>query len=152
MAKELFIQLLRKTGHARMKVFGCSMLPAIRPEDVIRVESGPVNPGDIIVFERAGHLCVHRLLTTVDSQAIARGDANPGVDTPFPYTGILGRVTSLERNGTVVKDLKFRLLFSLIIRNSQIACRIFLHIHNKPRISAGSKTSTATSRLAKLQG
>ena len=100
LAKELFIQLLRETGCGRMKVFGHSMLPTIRPGDVVQVESGPANPGDIIVFDRAGNLCVHRLLTTVDCQAISRGDANPGIDRPFPFKKILGRVTSLERNGT----------------------------------------------------
>ena len=130
-AQELFIQLLRETGHARMKVLGLSMLPAILPGDIIRVERGNVAPGDVVVFSRTAHLCAHRLLTTVDGQAITRGDANPGLDPVLSCSEILGRVTSLERSGTVVENLRSRPFISLILRNSQLLRRIFLQIHNQ---------------------
>jgi hypothetical protein len=150
-AKGLFIQLLRETGRARIRVFGISMLPTILPGDVIEVERGSANPGDIVVFVREGRLCAHRLLGYVNSEAITQGDGNPCVDSPFPFESILGRVTCLERNGMVINDLSIRPFVSRIIRNSQIA-RGILHIHNQLRMRAENRTPTATSRLAKLQG
>ena len=150
-AKELFIQLLRETGRARMKVFGISMLPAILPGDIIQVERGSANPGDIIVFVRQGWLCAHRFLGCMNSEAITQGDGNPELDTPISYSSILGRVTCLERNGVVVNDLSIRPFVSRIIRSSQIA-RGILEIHNQLRMRAENRTPTATCRLAKLQG
>ena len=124
----LFTQLLRDVGYARMEVSGCSMLPAIRPGDVIRVESSPARMGDIILFLRDGHLCAHRFLAEIKGHVVARGDANRKPDAPFPYEQILGRVISLERNGVVITDLAVRPLASLIIRNNSLIRRLILRI------------------------
>lgn len=130
----LLKQLLREVGYARLEVFGSSMLPVIHPGDVIVVESTPVRAGDIVLFDRDGHLCAHRFFAGVDGQVIARGDANRDLDTPFPFEQILGRVSSVERNGTAVTDLAFRPLASMFIRNSSLVRRLILRtldLHRK---------------------
>ncbi len=122
----LFTQLLREVGHARIEVTGCSMLPAILPGDVIRVEAGPAQIGDIAVFSQDGQLCAHRLLAVVDGQAIARGDANRRLDPAFPVNEILGRVSRVERRGVVLNNLGLRPWSSLMLRNSSILRRAYL--------------------------
>lgn len=122
----LFTQLLREVGHARMQVTGCSMLPAIVPGDVIRVESAPAQVGDIVVFNRDGHLCAHRLLAIVDGRIVARGDANRKLDLPIEPEEVLGKVTSLVRQEVETTDLRYRPILSFIIRSFYLAPRIYL--------------------------
>lgn len=147
----LLTELLREAGHATIEVGGNSMLPAIRPGDVLSVETGPAAIGDVVVFNQAGHLCAHRLLAVVDSQAITRGDANQRLDLPFACKEILGRVTSLERNGKTIRDLTYRPLRSLLIRNSSLIRRLYLHVQSAWKILPGIGISAGSPRSTKLQ-
>ena len=146
----LFTELLQTVGHARIEVLGSSMLPVIQPGDVLRVEAGPVQPGDIIVFTGEGSLCAHRLLALADGMAIARGDGNRRYDVPFPNEQILGRVMNLERAGAVISDLSPRPLASLFIRNSSLLRRVVLRlmaIRRKGTISRSLPLNPSSSKL-----
>lgn len=129
----LFTRLLKEVGQGRIEILGSSMLPAIRPGDVLRVESSPVEPGDVVVFDSNGNLCAHRLLYIKGSLAVTRGDANRHFDAPFAITEILGRVSSLERDGKTVTDLRQWKLLSFLIRNSVLCRRVYLRIHGRLR-------------------
>lgn len=145
----LFTELLQSVGHARIEVLGSSMLPVIHPGDILQVESSPAHPGDIIVFNNQGLLCAHRLLTVIDGRAIARGDANRRLDTPFPIENALGRVNSLNRGGVVIEDLKFRPWASFFIRNSSLFRRgylRFLSIRRGKRIFGSVETNPSLSK------
>jgi len=125
----LFTQLLREFGEATIVLGGCSMIPALRPGDAVRVQAGDIAIGDIVVFLRGDHLCAHRLLSVANGQAIARGDANRKLDDPFPVEQILGRVISLQRQGTHVHDLAYSPVLSFIVRNSSISRRVLLKLY-----------------------
>ena len=125
----LLTELVQKIGHARIEVIGGSMLPVIRPGDVLRVMAGPVSMGEIAVFNSGGHLCAHRVLAVLDGNVIARGDANKHLDAPLPCSQILGRVTCVERRGVIRYNLAPRPWASFFIRNSSIVRRIFLRIY-----------------------
>jgi len=75
-----------------------SMLPTLRPGDVIAYQPTPasrVQPGQIILARdpvRPGHLLSHRFTRRLaDGQLVTRGDANGHEDsTPIPQTSVIG--------------------------------------------------------------
>jgi signal peptidase I len=146
----LFTELLHSVGHARIEVLGSSMLPVIQPGDILRVEAVTCHPGDVIVFNRDGVLCAHRLLAIVDGMAIARGDANRRLDAPFPTEQILGRVIDFQRGKTIVRDLSAKPMASFFVRNSSLIRRVFLRLLSmqRKRMLAGSmKLNPSPSKL-----
>lgn len=146
----LLTELLQSVGHARIEVLGSSMLPVIQPGDILRVEAGPVQPGDIIVFTSENSLCAHRLITFSGEMAIARGDGNQRYDAPFPSEQILGRVIDLRRAGTTISDLSPRPLASFFIRHSSLLRRIVLRIlaiRRRKAISSALPLNPSSSKL-----
>lgn len=146
----LFTELLQSVGHARIEVLGSSMLPVIRPGDVLRVKAGPVQPGDIVVFAGEGALCAHRLISLSGGIAIARGDGNRRYDSPFPSSQILGRVIDLQRAGIVINNLSPRPVASLFIRNSFLLRRLvlrFMAVRRKRAVSKALPLNPSSSKL-----
>jgi signal peptidase len=65
LACELAAEVLRSSGHLRLRLEGASMLPALWPGDILSVSSvGPADavPGDIVVYKRGGRLVTHRVV------------------------------------------------------------------------------------------
>ncbi len=63
---ELAGDVLRSSGTLRLQVSGWSMLPAIRPGDVLvihRAGSEDVSKGDIVLFSRDRRLFAHRVVS-----------------------------------------------------------------------------------------
>jgi signal peptidase I len=147
----LFTKLLKEVGQGRIEVLGSSMLPAIRPGDVLQVESRPVEIGDVVVFDSNGYLCAHRLVYRKGSLAVTRGDANQHFDTPFDVSEILGRVNSLERDGKTVTNLRPWKLMSFFIRNSSLCRRLYLKIHSRLRAVPASSGPDTFLGLSKSQ-
>src|SRR5258708_30435290 len=64
---ELAAQVLRSFGILRLQVTGLSMLPSVRPGDVLFIERRDLREiaaGDIVLFARQGKLVAHRVLYT----------------------------------------------------------------------------------------
>lgn len=102
----LIADVLREHGHVRMRALGSSMLPAIRPGDVLRVEpctADDARPGEVLLMRHAGRIVAHRLLRTRrhDGQTwlVTRGDALWHTDPDHPASMLLGRVTAFSRGG-----------------------------------------------------
>ncbi len=102
----LVAEVLRSAGVVRLRVRGKSMMPWIRPSDVLlvrRVEMRQVSPGDVVVLARAGQLVVHRVIrrcgTIGQPLLVTKGDAVRDADTPVFSSELLGRVTSMHRDG-----------------------------------------------------
>ncbi len=60
----LVSEAVRAVGRVRLRVSGTSMVPSMRPGDLITVEragTAEIAPGEIVVFARAGRLVVHRV-------------------------------------------------------------------------------------------
>jgi hypothetical protein len=98
---ELVAETLRISGQSRVRVMGTSMLPALRPGDIliIRARLAAPSPGDIVVFMRQGRLFAHRVVRVGKSQLITRGDALPGRDPPLRGSEALGVVAGIIRDG-----------------------------------------------------
>lgn len=124
----LFSQLLRDVGQATIEVHGSSMLPVILPGDLLRVEAGAPSIGDVVVFLRDNRVCAHRVVRITDCTVITLGDANSDPDPCVNKNDILGRVTSLERYGTTVFDLRPRRVTSTLLGNSSLLRRIYLRV------------------------
>lgn len=107
---ELAAQVVRSFGILRLEVTGLSMLPSVRPGDILFIERRDMREiaaGDIVLFARQGRLVAHRVLckTTVGgmSHAITRGDALLLPDDPVSPTELLGSVRHILRAGKHVE-------------------------------------------------
>lgn len=82
---DLVYDVGRSTGEVRLKVTGASMLPAVWPGDVVTVRHCGVaefQPGQIILYRRAGKLTLHRVARVVGDQVIARGTRSLAMTPP----------------------------------------------------------------------
>jgi len=97
-------------GRLGLHVVSCSMLPLLRPGDLVQVRRMPVEAlrqGDVIVVNSAGNPITHRLVM-VDAQGWhTKGDSCTFADPPVPAEAIWGRVVSVERGDTCL-DLQNR--------------------------------------------
>jgi signal peptidase I len=103
---ELAAEALRRFSEVRFVARGSSMLPAIYPGDCLTVQTfGTAVPrrGDIVLYNRGGEFCVHRIVNIFEEDAalfyVLRGDALTDYDPPVAACELLGRVTSQERRG-----------------------------------------------------
>jgi signal peptidase I len=101
---------LRRTGLLRLRASGSSMLPALRPGDILLIESreiGEIQVGEIAAFECYGRIVIHRVIEIHrgphgSSLLIARGDSLPRPDPPVTQSELLGTVIRIERGGKFV--------------------------------------------------
>jgi signal peptidase I len=105
----LVSHVLRRCGYARVRVAGTSMLPAIRPADVLLVHAVDVTivePDDIILFQAGPRLFAHRVVQAGfrgDQRVlVTRGDSHAHDDPPVAAAQVLGRVEGRLRNGAAV--------------------------------------------------
>ncbi|HMF61560.1 MAG TPA: S24/S26 family peptidase [Vicinamibacterales bacterium] len=103
----LVAEVLQRFGAARIQVAGTSMLPAIRPRDVLHVEPRPlqnIRIADIVLFTLNNRLFAHRVVRTgVDDAGspmlVTRGDTHRDEDQPIASHQVLGQVLTVWRNG-----------------------------------------------------
>jgi signal peptidase I len=106
-ATALVQEAVRRFGAARLKAQGTSMVPAVRPGDVLTIQRRAITElvlGDVVVFARGGRLFAHRVVELVSTAAgaltvIARGDAHRRSDPPVTMTEVVGVVVALTRGG-----------------------------------------------------
>jgi signal peptidase I len=99
---ELAAEVLRSSGKLRLQVMGWSMLPNIWPGDTLLVEyvePSKMVEGEIILFRRDRRLFAHRIVRSEAAEIVTRGDSMAAPDSPVEKDEILGRVTSIMRNG-----------------------------------------------------
>ena len=135
---ELASEVLCSSGTLRLQVTGWSMLPAVWPGDVLvieRVTTDEVSEGDIVLFGRDRRLFAHRVVAKrlEDSTILTRGDAMPAPDPVVRKNELLGRVSSIVRNGRGIAPrsaLHFaeRVVASLV-RSSVMAARVVVGVH-----------------------
>ena len=103
---ELFVDVLKSTGKARLVLTGSSMLPSIRAGDMVEVQCTNVqeiSKGDVVLCLRQGGFSAHRVVEKVPGPErtllITRGDALREPDPPVSPEELLGRVTAVLRGG-----------------------------------------------------
>jgi signal peptidase len=127
---ELAVEVARTFGSLRLRVTGTSMLPAIQPGDLLsigRVNLRDTSPGEIVLFTRAGRLFAHRIVDrgggacepyarepyarepyarepyAREPYIVTRGDRLLENDPPVFQSELLGRVTSIDRAGSLLR-------------------------------------------------
>jgi len=109
---ELAADVLRSQGKLRIQVTGWSMFPSIRPGDALfvdRINSSDISEGDIVLFQRDRRLFAHRVVANTSGGVfpiVTRGDAMPQPDSPLDETELLGRVSSILRDGKQIQPRK----------------------------------------------
>src|SRR5882672_9214575 len=111
-APRLLSQLLDRCGEARIRVAGTSMLPSIRPADVLHIRAvdiARVRRDDVVLFEMGRRLFAHRVVQA-DSRGpepvlITRGDMHSHDDPPVTGAHLLGRVEAQLRNGALISPV-----------------------------------------------
>lgn len=101
-AVELAAELIARQPSLRLRVTGASMLPAIRPGDILHVSHcRPADAaiGDIVLVKREARLYAHRVIFRSDSNVVTRGDVLPRSDPATSPQAFLGRVTAVSRGG-----------------------------------------------------
>ena len=100
---DLALEGLRSFGELRLRASGVSMLPTLLPGDLLlirRASHDEVSGGDIVLYRRDDSLFVHRVLESAAARLITGGDSMAAPDPEGPIE-LLGKVTSVERNGRV---------------------------------------------------
>lgn len=118
-------ELLKNNQQVSIPMKGNSMFPTLREGDmgiVAPCKVSELKPGEIIVFKQNGKYVTHRLtqVLTVNEKTLfrARGDNNPGEDTPFQAEDIIGKLIAVNHNEKTIQKSVIRKSFqtSLIIR------------------------------------
>jgi phage repressor protein C with HTH and peptisase S24 domain len=104
MLPALLESTLELGAEARFEVDGRSMLPLIRPGDVVRVRGSggcAARVGDVVALRGVpgGNLLVHRVVGRRGQALLLRGDNTTCPDGEYAESDILGVVCSVERGG-----------------------------------------------------
>jgi signal peptidase I len=138
---ELATEVLRSSGSVRMRVTGWSMLPVLWPGDTLvieRVNGDAVSEGDIVLFTSGRRFVAHRVMIKDsafgESKLQTKGDAVSRPDSPVAHDDLLGRVSSIVRNGKSIAPSR-HLCFSeravaTVFQRSEIAARVVVGVHN----------------------
>lgn len=149
---------MRKFSHLRFVAHGVSMLPILYPGDLLTIESFASEPrcGEIVLCRHTNGFRVHRIVKILgnapDALYILRGDALTQHDPPAHRDDLLGRLTSLERNGArfeidATQTLRRRILCS-VIRRSTVATALLLRSHLiRARFTANPAPSASSLRV-----
>lgn len=120
---------LARSGRVCIRVHGSSMLPWVRPGDVVLVRSAPMNAvrcGDVVLMARDSRFFVHRLIAkgagSSASGYLVKGDAHPEPDGVVAEEELLGRVVRIYRGGGRI-DLDSPRQLALGLLLSQLSLR-----------------------------
>ena len=120
-------------GKVRLRATGSSMLPEVRPGDVLvihRRELSEIRLGDIAVFSCYGGVAAHRIILKEAGSCTSQGDSVPCPDPPVTAENYLGLVVSLERAGTSLipcpRPGVLSRFTAAVLRRSDLATRLWL--------------------------
>jgi len=98
---ELLAETVRLHGRTRLRVQGTSMLPSLRPGDLLQIERrspAEIETGAIVLYGREQRLFTHRVLKKEALGAlVVRGDRLARPDPPVRPEELLGEVTWVQR-------------------------------------------------------
>jgi signal peptidase I len=111
-------KIFKKLLHLKtlpLKSTGQSMLPILRPNDIVYFKKTPflkIKVNDLIIFKKKNQLITHRVIYKTKKYLITKGDNNPNSDGKIYPKQILGRVYQIKRNGQIFKPETFYLIQS----------------------------------------
>ena len=131
----LAAEVLRARGRLCLRVRGESMLPTLRPGDIVEIErcsAADVSAGEIVLALRDERFFLHRAVGTA-GRLRTRGDSMPGLDPAFPAETLLGRAAAASRGGESIK-LAMRpwtRVLGLLLCHSDAARNLFLRMSDR---------------------
>jgi signal peptidase len=133
---DLVADVVRSKGIASLGVTGSSMLPAIRPGDVLTIKrhkQEELQPGEVVLFRRNGRLTAHRILSSSIDGLLTQGDSLPAMDQPVPAGEVVGLVVKIERNGRTLSPRRSfgQTCAAAMMRRSEWCKRIYLRLSGK---------------------
>jgi len=135
---ELAAEVLASFGQARLPVTGSSMFPSMQPGDLLEIRrpTGPIQTGNVVVFERHGKLVVHRVVSQTGDLFITCGDRVRYPDAPVSAAAILGCVIAIERRGRRIAPRLTPLnrIASSVLRYTEFGTRVALYFARMVRI------------------
>ena len=103
--EKIFKKLLRlKT--LPLKLTSQSMLPILRPNDVVYFKKTPflkIKVNDLIIFKKKNQLITHRVIYKTKKYLITKGDSNLNFDGKIYPKQILGKLYQIRRNEQIFK-------------------------------------------------
>jgi hypothetical protein len=134
---ELAGEAIRSFGELRLRVTGSSMLPAVRPDDVLLVRHCPIEeagPGDVVLYIRQRRLFAHRVISRSCARLVTQGDGMAEPDLPVTAHELLGKIIRVMRRGkTVFHEAKTTLparMAAVLFRRSASAGRVFTRLQS----------------------
>ena len=101
-ATTLVAELVRKTGQARIRAMGTSMVPTIWPGDELLIQNaaGPLRRGQVVAWQNDQRIFIHRVVEATDDQGttLTRGDRLHVDDPLFRPEQLIGVVTHVIRD------------------------------------------------------
>ena len=132
---ELAAEAIRSFGALNLRVTGSSMLPAVRPDDVLLIRHCLIEdagPGDIVLYLRQRRLIAHRVISRSGARLVTQGDGLAEADVPVTAHELLGKVIRVIRRGkTVHHESKPGLparMAAVLFRRSTSAGRLFIRL------------------------
>ena len=132
---ELATEVVSRFGRIRLRVTGTSMLPALRPGDLLtirRVHLEEISLGDIALVVRGKQFFAHRVrdVRCDEPYLTTRGDRLSYNDPPVLRSELLGKVAGVERNGRKVGSVTWlnssNGVLAHILRSSESATSLFV--------------------------
>jgi hypothetical protein len=122
----LTCELLRLGHPVRFRADGGSMLPTLRPGDLLTcepVEVGQFRRGQILLYRHDRGITAHRVVrveTRPNGQVglILRGDSLEAFDAPVDPSQVLGRVVAVSRAGRVIDLGSRRVVWTQALRRA----------------------------------
>jgi len=137
---QLFLEILKSSGQAKLVVTGTSMLSSIWPGDILEVRrqnATDICPGDVVLFERDGRLLAHRVVEKVGGPErtllVTRGDGLTAPDWPVSPEELLGRVTAILRGGRRIEPCLTRWgrVVSWVLSRSDLCTKLALRLKRR---------------------
>jgi len=128
---DLAAEVLASFGQARLPVTGSSMFPCMQPGDLLEIRrpAGPIQTGDVVVFQRHERLVVHRVVGQTGDLLVTRGDRLRYPDAPVFAVEILGCVAAIERRGRRITPrlTVWCRIVSSVLRYTEFGTRVALY-------------------------
>jgi hypothetical protein len=149
----LAAEALRFWGTLKLRATGTSMLPTLWPGDLLTVRSVPpelTQPGDIVLYMRQGRFFVHRVMSqnlALEKEfIITRGDCLSETDPPIGRRELLGKITEVERAGSMFAPARTLSVFSKLLAwmfcHWELFRRVGLRLWTYRRASEGQIEAT----------
>ncbi len=135
--KSLARSVILDSGRLRFRASGSSMLPVIRPGDILvvhRRELHEVRQGEIAFFFCYDRMAVHRVVLKSPALLITQGDTHFSPDPPVTAENLLGVVVFIDRNGKVFAPAPRPSFVSrwtaAVLRRSDFAVSVWLRVYS----------------------